>query len=202
MVAFYVVTKGEHPFGEKPDRLRNLLDGNPVYLNKVKDPSAKDLISWMLSHNPKDRPLADEAQKHPHLQPKEQQFKMLCEMGNQREVKTGDNSSDVVKELNSDPTNWKTLMRPDVLNYLCFDFQKGKMFRYGSSWTECLRLIRNVSQHWKDQTRPLPQPEAFYIVGDPQEYFLSIFPILPVVVHRIVRACNWKERPDLKEYFT
>ena len=202
MIAFYVVTKGEHPFGKKPDRLRNLLHGKPVYLNKVKDPAAKDLISWMLSHNPEDRPLAGEAQKHPYLQPKKQQFKMLCEVGNQREVKTGDNSSDVVKELNSDPTDWKTLMTPDVLNYLCFDFQKGKMFRYGSSWTECLRLIRNVSQHWKDQTRPLPQPEAFYIVGDPKEYFLSIFPNLPVVVHRIVRSCNWKERPDLKEYFT
>ena len=202
MIAFYVVTKGEHPFGEKPDRLRNLLDDEPVYLEKVKDPAAKDLISWMLSHNPKDRPLADEAQKHPYLQPKKQQFKMLCEVGNQREVKTGDNSSDVVKELNNDTTDWKTLMTPDVLNYLCFDFQKEREFCYDSSSTECLRLIRNVSQHWKDQTRPLPQPEAFYIVGDPQEYFLSIFPNLPTVVHRIVRSSNWKERPDLKEYFT
>ena len=194
------MTKGEHPFGDKPDRLRNLLDGKPVYLNKVKDPVAEDLISWMLSHNPKDRPLAHEAQKHPYLQPKKQQFKMLCEMGNQPEIKTGDNSSDVVKELNQNPTDWKTLMTPDVLNYLCFDFQKGKMFPYGPSWTECLRLIRNVSQHWG--IRPLPQPEAFYIVGGPQEYFLRIFPNLPVVVHRIVRSCNWKERPDLKEYFT
>ena len=202
MVAFYIVTKGEHPFGEKPDRLRNLLDDELVYLEKVKDPAAKDLISWMLSHNPKDRPLADEAQKHPYLQPKKQQFKMLCEVGNQPEVKTRGNSSDVVKELNQNPTDWETLMPPDVRDYLCFDFQKGKMFDYGSSWTECLRLIQNVNQHWKDQTRPLPQPEAFYIVGDPQEYFLSIFPNLPVEVHRIVRSSNLKERPDLKEYFT
>jgi serine/threonine protein kinase len=83
MVAFYIVTKGKHPFGEEPDRHRNLLDGKPVYLNTLRDPAAKNLISWMLSHDPKDRPSAQEALKHPYFQPKEQQFEMLCKMGNQ-----------------------------------------------------------------------------------------------------------------------
>ncbi len=41
MVAFYVVTKGKHPFGEEPDRLRNLLDGKPVGLDNLKDTPAK-----------------------------------------------------------------------------------------------------------------------------------------------------------------
>ena len=204
MVAFYIVTKGGHPFGEDPDRQRNLLDDNPVYLDKLEDPAAKDLISWMLKHDPKDRPTAKEALKHPYLLSMEKKFELLCKMGNQLEIKTGDNSLDVIKELNSDPKDWKTLIRPDVLNYLCSDFvnNKSKTFHYDSSWTECLRLIRNVNQHWNDRLRPLPQPEAFYVVGDPQEYFLNIFPDLPVVVHRIVRACDWKERPDFKEYFT
>ena len=204
MIAFYIVTKGEHPFGEVADRHRNLLDGNPVYLDKVKDAVAKDLISWMLSHDCKERPTAKEALKHPYLQPMKQQFQLLCEMGNQCEIKTGDTSSDVVKELNSDPTNWKTLMRPDVLNYLCTISVNGtsKTFHYGSSWTECLRVIRNVNQHWKDQLRQLPQPEAFYLVGDPQKYFPNIFPNLSVMVHRIVRSCDWKKRRDLKKFFT
>ena len=203
MVAFYIVTKGEHPFGEEADRQRNLLDGNPVYLDKLEDPAAKDFISWMLKHDPKDRPTAKEALKHPYLLSMEKQFELLCKMGNQLEIKTGDNSLDVIKELNSDPKDWKTLIRPDVLNYLCTDFvnNKSKTFHYDSSWTECLRLIRNVNQHWNDRPRPLPQPEAFYVVGDPQEYFLKIFPGLPVVVHRIVRSCDWKKRLDFKEYF-
>ncbi len=202
MVAFYIVTKGEHPFGEEPDRLRNLLDGKPVGLYNLKDPPAKDLITWMLSHDPKDRPSAEEALKHPYLLSPQQQFKMLCEMGNQLEIKTGDSNSTVVQDLNNDPRDWQTQMRPDVLNYLCSDFLNGsRTFHYGPSWTECLRLIRNVSQHWRDRPRPLPQPEAFYVVGNPQEYFLTRFPNLPVVVHEIVRSCDWKERPDLKEYF-
>ena len=203
MVAFYTTTKGEHPFGEERYRLDNLLNGNPVGLDTVEDPVLKDLLSWMLSHDPKSRPSAKEALKHPYLQPAKQQFEMLCKMGNQQEIKSGDKSSSVVQALNGDPIDWRTLIRPDVLNYLCTDFSNGKSktFRYGSSWTECLRLIRNINQHWHDRPRPLPQPEAYYIVSDPQEYFLSIFSSLPVVVHRIVRSCDWKERLDLKDYF-
>ncbi len=203
MVAFYIVTKGKHPFGEEPDKLRNLLDGNPVGLDTLKDPVLKDFLSWMLSHDPKDRPSANQALKHPYLQPAKQQFEMLCKMGNQHEIKTQDVTSDVVRKLNSDPTDWRTQIRPDVLKYLCTDFLNGKpkTFYYGSSWTECLRFIRNVNQHWHDRPRPRPQPEAFYVVGDPQEYFLSLFPNFFVEVHRIVRSCNWKERQELQKYF-
>ncbi len=199
-MAFYIVTKGGHPFGKKPDRLRNLLDGKPVGLDALKDLAAKDLILWMLSHDPTDRPSAEEALKHPYLQSKKQQFEMLCNVGNQQEIKTEDSNSPVVQNLNNDRTNWQTQMKTDVLNYLCTDFVNGKprTFNYGPSWTECLRLIRNVIQHWHNRPRPLPQPEAF---SDPQEYFLTIFPNLPVVVHGIVRSCDWRKRHDLKEYF-
>ena len=199
MVAFYIVTKGEHPFGERPDRLRNLLDGKSVGLDTLEDPVVKDLISWMLSHDPKDRPSAEQALKHPYLQTAKKQFEMLCKVGNQPEIKTQDVKSDVVRKLNSDPKDWKYKMVPNVLKYLSTDSSKGKIFRYNSSWTDCLRLIRNVKEHWHD--RPRPRPEAFYLVGDPQKYFLNLFPNLPLEVHRIVSSCDWRERADLKEYF-
>ncbi|CAB4042310.1 serine threonine- kinase ppk4-like [Paramuricea clavata] len=199
MVAFYTLTKGEHPFGEEPDRLRNLLDGNAVYLVKLKDTAAKNLISWMLSHDPKDRPSAEEALKHPYLQSQKQQFEMLCKIGNQPEIKTRDAKLDVVRTLNSDPKDWRSQMDAHVLKYLSTDYLKGKTFRYTPLWTDCLRLIRNVKEYWND--RPRPRPEVFYVVGDPQEYFLNLFPNLPVVVHTIVRSCDWKERSDLEQYF-
>ncbi len=199
MVAYYIATKGEHPFGERPDRLRNLLDGNPVSLEGLKDGVLKDLLSWMLSHDSKERPSAEQALKHPYLQPAKQNFEMLGKVGNQPEIKTQDVKSDVVRMLNSDPKDWRNQIKPDILKYLRTDSSRGKTFRYNSSWTDCLRLIRNIQEHWHD--RPRPRPEAFYLVGDPQEYFLNLFPNLPVEVHRIVRSCDWRERPSLKEYF-
>ena len=136
IVAFYIVTKGLHPFGEEPDRQRNLIDGKPVYLNKLSVPSARDLISWMLSHDPKERPSAVQALKHPYLQPAELRFKMLGEVGNQREVKSNDKNSDVVRELNSrDATDWRTRISPDVLKYLSTNPSTGKIFKYNSSWS-------------------------------------------------------------------
>ncbi len=198
-MAYYIVTKGGHPFGGERHRLDNLLTGQPVGLDAMEDPVLRDLLSWMLSHDPKDRPPAEEALKHPYLQPAKQQFEMLCKIGNQPEIKTQDVKSDVVRKLNSDPKDWKNQMAADVLNYLSTDSSKGRTIRYSSSWTDCLRLIRNVKEHWQD--RPRPRPEAFYLVGTPQEYFLNLFPNLPVEVHRIVRSCDWRERPDLKEYF-
>ena len=68
MVAFYILTKGEHPFGDEHQILTNLLEGNPVNLFMLDDhPLAKDLISWMLNYDPKDRPSAEEALQHPYL---------------------------------------------------------------------------------------------------------------------------------------
>lgn len=198
MIAFYILTKGEHPFGVPADRQRNLRDGNPGFLDKLEDPAAKDLISWMLSHDPKDRPSAGEALSHPYLQPKNRQFELLCKVANQHEVRKGDVKSAVVRNLNSNPKDWRSSMSPDILLCLSTD-TSGRIFKYGSSCTECLRLIRNVHLHLFDI--PLPQPEAFYIVDCPREYFLDLFPNLPTEVHRIIRLSDWKERMELKEYF-
>ena len=199
MVAYYVVTKGQDPYGKEIDRLRNFLDGNPVGLDSLLDPGLKDLLSWMLSHDPNDRPSAEEALKHPYLQTAEEKFEMLGKVGNEVEIKTGDVNSDVVRLLNSDSTDWRTMMRTDVLQYLCT--VGGKTLKYDSSWTECLRLMSNVLREWKKTPLSLPQPEAFDLVGDPQEYFLKVFPNLPVVVHRIIRSSDWKARPELQKYF-
>ena len=200
MVAFYILTKGEHPFGDRPDRLRNLLDGEPVGLaDKLMDDAAKDLISWMLSHDPYERPSAQVALKHPYLQDARQQFEMLSEVGNQPEIKAKDVSSDVVQKLNSNPKDWRNEIAPDVLRYLSIDSSNRRHVSYRPPWTDCLRLIRNVKQHWHD--RPRPRPEVFYIVENPQKFFLDLFPSLCVEVHKIIRSCDWKERDDLRKYF-
>ena len=107
----------------------------------------------------------------------------------------------IISQLSCERKDRRTWMTTDVLNYLCTNFEKrrAKAFRYSSSWTECLRLIRNIDQHNNDRPRILSQPSAF---SDPQEYFREIFRNLPIEVHRIARSCDWKYRTDFKEYFT
>ena len=64
MIAFFVLTKGEHPFGEGSDRMRNILKGNPVLLKKLADRSARTFVAWLISNKIKNRPYAHEALMH------------------------------------------------------------------------------------------------------------------------------------------
>ena len=64
MMAFFVLTKGEHPFGEGSDRMRNILKGNPVLLKKLTDRSARTFVAWLISNKIKNRPFAREALRH------------------------------------------------------------------------------------------------------------------------------------------
>ena len=199
MVAFYIITKGEHPFGKDEQQIRtNLLAADSVNLYMLNgNPLAKDLISWMLNHDPKDRPSAEEALQHPYLKSKEKQFSLLCGMGSY--VKRKDANPDVLKELNEDTTDWKSRIDNDVLKYLSRDKLKKISFKYASSWTDCLRLIRNVKEHWKDCKRT--EPEATK-VGYPQEFFLNLFPNLVLGAFKIARSRHdLKELSGLKEYF-
>ena len=200
MLSFYILTKGQHPFGSDDDCVRNLRDGNATELTKLGDPVAEDLISWMLQHIPENRPSALEALKHPYLQTSDQQFELLKCVGNEPEIKKGYTSFDVVRQLNAHSLlskDWKSHMSRDILEYLCSNGHRP--IPYGTNWTECLRLIRNTSQHWKD--RPRPVPEAHELVGEPKVFFLNKFPRLPVVVHQVIRSSDWKERSELKKYF-
>ena len=68
MISFYILTRGEHPFGDVHYRSPNIIDGNPVNLGQLSDSLARDFVAWLISHDIKDRPYAKEALKHPFLQ--------------------------------------------------------------------------------------------------------------------------------------
>ena len=197
MVAYHVLTKGEHAFGPERDRLANLLDGKPVGLNSLKDPVAKELISWMLGHKPEDRPYAHEALQHPYLLPPDKQFELLKCVGNEQEIKNTKTSSDVAKKINADPllpnSGWISCIDINVLRHVCGSHL------YPNQWAQSLRFIRNTSVHWNDTVKPAAVQN---VVGEPQDYFLKLFPTLPAAVHRIIRNDrDWKGKGTLKKFF-
>ena len=64
MIAFFVLTKGEHPFGDGSARMTNIAKGNPVALKKLGDRTARTFVSSLISKKVKDRPYAHAALKH------------------------------------------------------------------------------------------------------------------------------------------
>ena len=61
MIAFFVLTKGEHPFGDGSDRMGNIVNGNPVALNKLADRNAVTFVSCLINKEIQNRPYANEA---------------------------------------------------------------------------------------------------------------------------------------------
>ena len=64
MIAFFVLTKGERPFGYGSDRMKNIVNGNPVALNKLADRNAVTFVSWLINKKIQNRPYAHEALRH------------------------------------------------------------------------------------------------------------------------------------------
>ncbi|XP_028395443.1 uncharacterized protein LOC114519502 [Dendronephthya gigantea] len=61
MIAFFILTKGEHPFGSKLKRMQYILEGNSVNLKKLGDSQAQKFVSWLINYKIDDRPYAHEA---------------------------------------------------------------------------------------------------------------------------------------------
>ena len=132
---------------------------------------------------------ANEALKHPYLQSYEKNFDMLCDVANEPGIEIPylghPLNSDVHEQLNG-LSNWMDRIEPKVFS----NFNKSQ---YDSTWLGCLKFLQNVHQNWHD--KPIKE-------GNYKEYFLRVFPELPLLVHRITRLYDWKTRPDLEEQFT
>ena len=67
MIAFFILTKGEHPFGSTYCRMENIGKGKSVDLKKLGDSEAQRFLSKLIKHKTDDRPYASEALKGPFL---------------------------------------------------------------------------------------------------------------------------------------
>ena len=205
MLAFYIFTKGMHPFGPEMFRMMNLYNDNPVGLTDLSDLEIIDLISQMLSRDLDKRPYVEQALCHPYFLSCEGQIEFIEAVANEPEIKNFKNRSSAVgTELNTKalvflPKDWKASIHSFDLNAFCRGGPPTARYD-GSKYTHCLRLIRNVRQHWGD--KPRPPLKAFAVAKSIEEYFLQLFPNLPLVVHQVIRKHpDWRERDALKKYF-
>ena len=193
MIFSFVLTKGKHPFGKTYyDRLSNIGKDNPD-LSQLTDPVAKDLIEWMLQHDPNQRPTVEQCLKHPYIISNDEKFAFLTTIGNEPEIKhrnMENNNCNVVRNLNQEAslTTWSEKIDEELSNHL------NASDRYNDTVVNLLHFIRNADEHWGDK--------AFAErLGTAQDYFLNKFPTLPMIVHKIVRRDrDWNVRDNVKKF--
>ena len=190
MLFYFVLTKGRHPFGKQEIYRAGNIGNGTSDLSELTNDVAKDLIEWMIKHDIEKRPTVKQCLKHPYVRSPEENFRLLRAVGNEMEIKTRNQDSDVVKELSQAQslTNWSKQIDKEL-----YDKFNHPAIPYHNNAAGLLRFIRNVTEHWN--------PAVSVEGGTPQAYFQRRFAELPMIVHRILRNSSWPERNSLNEFF-
>lgn len=184
-VLFFCVTGGEHPFGDRFERDKNIIKNHMDLFLVENIPEALELFSRLLHPDPQMRPKALEVLHHPFFWESEMRLSFLHDTSDRIELEDREIGSDVLKALESiAPTaigaKWDEKMEPAFLNNI------GHYRRYKyDSVRDLLRVMRNKLNHYRELPAEIqgllgPVPDGF------DEYFRSRFPRLLIEVYKIM----------------
>ncbi|KAH7057541.1 kinase-like domain-containing protein [Linnemannia elongata] len=200
-VFYYVLTNGDHPFGDRYSRERNILMDQPDLsgLDSMgqEGVEAKDLISKMIAHNPADRPDAFMVMHHPFFWSANKRLMFMQDCSDRFEIEDrGDAAAAAAAAGVEYVSPLLAKLEHNAMDVLGKDWYKvldrhfienlGKYRKYqGNSVRDLLRALRNKKHHYQD----LP-PHVKRALGDLPHgflnYFTSRFPKLMLHLYYIV----------------
>lgn len=190
-VFYYILSNGQHPFGDKYLREANIVQGSYSleYLEDFSQPDmveSRDLIQRMISRDPKQRPDANEVLQHPLFWSAERRLDFLLKVSDRFEVEPRDPPSDLLNLLEEDAfsvvgNDWHTKLDRGFVDNL------GKYRKYhGDRIMDLLRAMRNKSHHFNDLPPDVrkamePYPKGYLT------YFTKRFPFLLMTIYYVVK---------------
>uniref|UniRef100_A0A8C5T7T7 non-specific serine/threonine protein kinase n=1 Tax=Malurus cyaneus samueli TaxID=2593467 RepID=A0A8C5T7T7_9PASS len=189
-VFYYVVSGGQHPFGDSLRRQANILAGS-YQLSCLQEEAhdklvARELIVAMISSEPQRRPSAPVVLLHPFFWSQEKQLQFFQDVSDRVEKEPAEGP--IVSALESGGravvrTNW----RMHISLPLQMDLRKFRTYK-GGSVRDLLRAMRNKKHHYHELPADVQAalgsvPEGFV------QYFTSRFPRLLLHTHGAMRAC-------------
>jgi serine/threonine-protein kinase/endoribonuclease IRE1 len=203
-VFYYILSNGQHPFGDKYMREANIVQGTYSldYLDEYQMADAveaKYLISRMISRDPRQRPDATDVLLHPLFWSPERRLDFLLKVSDRFEVEPRDPPSALLNLLEADAAK---VVGPDWHSKLDKGFVEnlGKYRKYhGNKIMDLLRAMRNKSHHFNDLPAKVrvnmePYPEGYLT------YFTKRFPFLLMVIYYVVKD-NLAAEPMFKSFF-
>ena len=206
-VFYYILSKGEHPFGTRYLREANVIKNNynlSGLHQTLKDRSliyeANDLITQMINRDPLLRPSAMGVLNHPLFWTTSKKLDFLLKVSDRFEIEKRDPPSDLLLELEGHSKqvipnkDWHSKFDKDFMENL------GKYRKYnGERLMDLLRALRNKYHHFMDLPEDLaavigPVPDGFY------DYFIKRFPNLLLETYHVVRQ-NLQGDQNLGNFF-
>ncbi|XP_063049324.1 serine/threonine-protein kinase/endoribonuclease IRE1-like [Engraulis encrasicolus] len=155
MLVYYILSCGDHPFGDEYHCELNILNGKPRdgWEDLVEDELAKDLIEWMIQAEPSSRPTVQQTLTHPYFWTNDRKEEYLSKVGNMPEAdyKAADDS--LLEDLQKRSTDksfssWKDKFPSELIEKLETKGGKSKKRTvYPDNTLGLLRFIRNLHAH-------------------------------------------------------
>lgn len=199
-VLYYVLSNGEHPFGDQFHQQANILNGKydlSKLSSKVSEANlATDLVKQMVACQPSDRPTAEAVVKHPFFWSLEQQLRFLETVSNRLE-KVSDTEPIVIRleagGLHVIKSDWTRFITEDLRQ----DLRKHRSYKCYTV-RDLLRAIRNKHNHYAELGSEL-QKSLGQIPDEFLQYFTSRFPAL--VLHVYEAMSCFSNEPCLSPFY-
>ncbi|XP_026124100.1 uncharacterized protein LOC113106417 [Carassius auratus] len=188
MLVYYILSRGQHPFGKGPFCEVNILQGR-YSLDHLDDDVAKDLVEWMINEDPNNRPTVEQTLAHPFFWTKERRVDYLKKIGNEKEVAMYNNVDEELLQTIEKYTEgksfseWKTKLPSELVQKL-----DGNKKAYPENTLGLLRFIRNLHEHYPEDA------ESINLMASFPDLFGSVF--------RFAKERGWNSRPSLKKLFS
>ncbi|KAF4110554.1 hypothetical protein G5714_007585 [Onychostoma macrolepis] len=183
MLVYYILSGGQHPFGEDVDCEYNISRGR-YSLKHLDDDVAKDLVEWMINEDPNNRPTVEQTLAHPFFWTDERKLRYLKILGNEKEADNCRNKDEELLNAISKYTEgksfseWKTKLPSELIQKM-----DGKKKAYPENTLGLLRFIRNLHEHYK--------PDAVKI------NLMALFPDLFGSVYLFAKERGWNSRESV-----
>lgn len=188
-IFYYVLTKGEHPFGGRYEREMNILQGKASVerLDGLGEEAVEvqDLILRMVASDPRERPTAEAVLLHPFFWNAQKRLLFICDASDRFEIMERDPPTPTLITLERKSSeivgdDWTKALDRTLLDNL------GKYRKYdGSSLRDLLRVLRNKKHHYQDLPEPV-RKNLGDLPGGFLTYFTARFPHLLLHVYDTV----------------
>jgi serine/threonine-protein kinase/endoribonuclease IRE1 len=210
-VFFYVLTNGSHPFDREDSEVGHVerelnIKKNISNFGKLRQwaqdaEEPMQLIEWMLSPRPEDRPTAHMVLNHPFFWSDAKRLNFLCDVSDHWERECRDPPSPHLQILENIAAN-RNVHKGNFLGKLdkMFIDTLGKQRKYtGDRMLDLLRALRNKKNHYADMDevvkRRVGELPSGYL-----KYWTFRFPNLLMACYDAVRECGLEGEPRFREY--
>ncbi|PWW75207.1 hypothetical protein C7212DRAFT_281964 [Tuber magnatum] len=218
-VFYYILSRGEHPFGTRWHREFNIINDTPDLSHLaplgLAEHEAKDLVSSMINHNPRKRPDATKVLIHPFFWSPGKQLTFLLDVSDRFEVEkdkekitgpAGGYKSPFIPLLERNAReicgggtgDWMKRLDKLFLAELVSNKRRGYD---GEKVLDLLRAIRNKKHHYQDMKQSVREAVGD-LPGGYLSYFSRRFPGLLLHSCEVVRDAGFWQEPVFRGYYS